>query len=69
MTNPGYDARLRWARPKHRQAGLPLCGGNRSRLFVGAGLPPSPVTRTVPIGGRPVTQERSRIFWQPAADK
>lgn len=32
-----------------------ICGGARSQVFVGGGLPPSPVTGTVPIGGRPVT--------------
>ncbi len=32
-----------------------LCGGSRSGIFLGGGLPPSPVTGTVPIGGRPVT--------------
>jgi type IV pilus assembly protein PilY1 len=36
---------------------LNLCGGARSQVFVGGGLPPSPVTGTVPVGpsGRPVT--------------
>ncbi len=32
-----------------------ICGGGRSQIFVGGGLPPSPVTGTVPIGGKPVT--------------
>lgn len=32
-----------------------ICGGNRSAVFVGGGLPPSPVIGTVPIGGKPVT--------------
>ena len=32
-----------------------ICGGSRSQVFVGGGLPPSPVTGTVPIGGKPVT--------------
>jgi Tfp pilus tip-associated adhesin PilY1 len=32
-----------------------LCGANRSGIFVGGGLPPSPVTGVVPVGGRPVT--------------
>jgi type IV pilus assembly protein PilY1 len=36
---------------------LNICGGSRSSIFVGGGLPPSPVTGTVPVGpgGRPVT--------------
>ena len=36
---------------------LNICGGARSNIFVGGGLPPSPVTGTVPVGpgGRPVT--------------
>jgi type IV pilus assembly protein PilY1 len=29
---------------------LSLCGGARSQTFVGGGLPPSPVTGTVPVG-------------------
>jgi type IV pilus assembly protein PilY1 len=32
-----------------------LCGGTRSNFFVGGGLPPSPVTGTVPVDGNPVT--------------
>ena len=32
-----------------------LCGGSRSNTFLGGGLPPSPVTGTVPVGGKPVT--------------
>jgi type IV pilus assembly protein PilY1 len=32
-----------------------ICGGSRSQVFVGGGLPPSPVTGTVPIGDKPVT--------------
>jgi hypothetical protein len=34
-----------------------ICGGARTGIFVGGGLPPSPVTGTVPVGpgGRPVT--------------
>ncbi|HWI38605.1 MAG TPA: hypothetical protein VNU64_19295, partial [Burkholderiales bacterium] len=33
-----------------------LCGGtSRSGVFTGGGLPPSPVTGTVPIAGRDVT--------------
>jgi type IV pilus assembly protein PilY1 len=34
-----------------------ICGGSRSGVFVGGGLPPSPVTGTVPVGpdGTPVT--------------
>ena len=32
-----------------------LCGAGRSGIFVGGGLPPSPVTGTVSIGGKPVT--------------
>lgn len=36
--------------------GIPgLCGGNRSAVFAGGGLPPSPVVGTVTINGRPVT--------------
>lgn len=31
------------------------CGGARSGIFVGGGLPPSPVIGTVPINGRPTT--------------
>lgn len=36
---------------------LALCGGIRSAVFAGGGLPPSPVTGTVPVGpnGTPVT--------------
>jgi Tfp pilus tip-associated adhesin PilY1 len=36
---------------------LNICGGSRSGVFVGGGLPPSPVTGTVPVGpgGQPVT--------------
>ncbi len=36
---------------------LALCGGARSQVFAGGGLPPSPVTGTVPVGpeGVPVT--------------
>ena len=32
-----------------------ICGGARSQVFIGGGLPPSPVTGQVPIGGKPVT--------------
>ena len=32
-----------------------LCGGTRSAQFAGGGLPPSPVTGTVPVNGVPVT--------------
>ena len=32
-----------------------LCGGNRSGVFAGGGLPPSPVTGTVPVNGVPIT--------------
>jgi len=32
-----------------------LCGGERSNTFLGGGLPPSPVTGTVPVDGKPVT--------------
>lgn len=32
-----------------------VCGGARSAEFLGGGLPPSPVTGTVPVGGKPVT--------------
>jgi type IV pilus assembly protein PilY1 len=36
--------------------GVPgLCGGTRSAIFTGGGLPPSPVTGTVPVDGKPVT--------------
>jgi type IV pilus assembly protein PilY1 len=31
------------------------CGGSRSSIYVGGGLPPSPVLGTVPIGGVPTT--------------
>ncbi|HEU4351596.1 MAG TPA: PilC/PilY family type IV pilus protein, partial [Burkholderiales bacterium] len=34
---------------------LNICGGARSNTFVGGGLPPSPVTGTVPVDGQPVT--------------
>jgi hypothetical protein len=36
---------------------LNICGGARSAVFLGGGLPPSPVTGTVPVGasGAPVT--------------
>ena len=33
---------------------LNVCGGARSGVFAGGGLPPSPVTGTVPVGGKPV---------------
>ena len=32
-----------------------LCGADRSGVFLGGGLPPSPVVGRVPVGGRPVT--------------
>ena len=32
-----------------------LCGGTRSAEFAGGGLPPSPVTGTVPVNGVPIT--------------
>lgn len=32
-----------------------LCGGERSAEFAGGGLPPSPVTGTVPVNGVPIT--------------
>lgn len=32
-----------------------ICGADRSGVFVGGGLPPSPVTGTVPVNGRPIT--------------
>jgi type IV pilus assembly protein PilY1 len=31
------------------------CGGDRSGIFAGGGLPPSPVIGTVPIDGVPTT--------------
>jgi type IV pilus assembly protein PilY1 len=31
------------------------CGGSRSGIFVGGGLPPSPVIGTIPVGGTPRT--------------
>jgi type IV pilus assembly protein PilY1 len=34
---------------------LGICGGGRSQEFIGGGLPPSPVTGTVPVNGKPVT--------------
>jgi type IV pilus assembly protein PilY1 len=34
---------------------LSICGGVRTAIFVGGGLPPSPVTGTVPVDGNPVT--------------
>ncbi|MDR3410211.1 MAG: PilC/PilY family type IV pilus protein [Formivibrio sp.] len=30
-----------------------ICGGDRSAIFVGGGLPPSPVAGTIAIGGKP----------------
>jgi len=32
-----------------------LCGANRSGIFIGGGLPPSPVVGSVPVAGRQVT--------------
>jgi hypothetical protein len=32
-----------------------LCGANRSGVYQGGGLPPSPVVEKVPVNGRPVT--------------
>lgn len=32
-----------------------LCGGQSSAIFIGGGLPPSPVVGTVPIDGKPTT--------------
>lgn len=32
-----------------------LCGGARSGVFTGGGLPPSPVYATLPVGGKPVS--------------
>ena len=32
-----------------------ICGGERSSIFTGGGLPPSPVTATLPVNGKPVT--------------
>jgi type IV pilus assembly protein PilY1 len=34
---------------------LAICGSGRSQTFAGGGLPPSPVTGTVPVDGKPVT--------------
>jgi Tfp pilus tip-associated adhesin PilY1 len=34
---------------------LNICGGARNVVFVGGGLPPSPVTGTVPVGGKETT--------------
>jgi type IV pilus assembly protein PilY1 len=34
---------------------LSICGGARTAVFIGGGLPPSPVTGTVPVDGQPVT--------------
>jgi type IV pilus assembly protein PilY1 len=31
-----------------------MCGGTRSNIFAGGGLPPSPVLGVVPINGKPV---------------
>jgi len=31
------------------------CGGQRSGIFTGGGLPPSPVTATLPVGGKSVS--------------
>ncbi|HYC46522.1 MAG TPA: PilC/PilY family type IV pilus protein [Burkholderiales bacterium] len=32
-----------------------ICGGARSGVFTGGGLPPSPVTATLPVDGKPVS--------------
>ena len=32
-----------------------ICGAARSNIFTGGGLPPSPVTATLPVNGKPVT--------------
>jgi type IV pilus assembly protein PilY1 len=32
-----------------------ICGGSRSGTFTGGGIPPSPVTATLPINGKPVS--------------
>jgi Tfp pilus tip-associated adhesin PilY1 len=32
-----------------------ICGGVRSGIFTGGGIPPSPVTATLPVNGKPMT--------------
>jgi Tfp pilus tip-associated adhesin PilY1 len=32
-----------------------ICGGSRSNIFTGGGLPPSPVTALLPVNGKPVS--------------
>ena len=32
-----------------------ICGGTRSSIFTGGGLPPSPVTALIPINGKPTS--------------
>ena len=32
-----------------------ICGGARSNIFTGGGLPPSPVTAILPIDGKPTS--------------
>jgi type IV pilus assembly protein PilY1 len=32
-----------------------ICGGDRSGIFIGGGLPPSPVTALLPVDGKPVS--------------
>jgi Tfp pilus tip-associated adhesin PilY1 len=32
-----------------------ICGGVRSGIFTGGGIPPTPVTATLPVGGKPMS--------------
>jgi hypothetical protein len=32
-----------------------ICGGARSNIFTGGGIPPTPVTATLPVGGKPIS--------------
>ena len=42
-----------------------LCGADRSGVFLGGGLPPSPVVGRVPVGGRPVTTNQDFAIHYP----
>jgi Tfp pilus tip-associated adhesin PilY1 len=50
----GYAVNVLTASGAVGAAGI-VCGGERSGVFTGGGLPPSPVTGTVPVDGQPVT--------------
>ena len=50
------EARGYWVNLLNASGGIGVgstgtCGGTRSAIFVGGGLPPSPVTGIVPVGG------------------